>query len=66
MCAWVQARAGEVDAALDSLEKSWPVWNLGRYSLALMPEWEFLRGHPRFDALATVEKDQAATGGGAE
>jgi len=51
-CAWVKAQAGRVDEALDDLERSRPVYNMGPRSLSLMPEWDFLRGNARFQALA--------------
>lgn len=51
-CAWVKAQAGRVDEALDYLERSDRGYNLGPHALALMPQWDFLRGNARFQALA--------------
>ena len=51
-CAWVLAQAGLVDEALDLLEQSRPVYNQGPWALSLMPQWKFMRDHPRFQSLA--------------
>jgi tetratricopeptide (TPR) repeat protein len=48
--AWAYAWAGEKDAALDQLEKlSYPYLSYG--TLKLNPEWDPLRGYPRFEQL---------------
>jgi len=55
MCAWVQASSGDIEAALDQLEILKGVgWNMNPWVLALNPEWDFMRGNPRFDVLAAV------------
>lgn len=54
-CARVQARSGDIEAALDQLEILFDSgWDMNPWLLALNPEWDFMRGHPRFDAMAAI------------
>ncbi len=59
-CAWVTARSGEIDQALDEIE--WFLehgWGFSRWELALSPRWDFLRDNPRFRELATPSGNEA-------
>ena len=59
-CAWVQAKAGRVDDALDTIDASLHhSWRLSRWFLALDPRWDFLRGNPRFRELSTPVEPKA-------
>jgi len=52
-CLIVQARSGDIEGALDQLEILKDIgWDMSPWMFALNPEWDFMRGHPRFDALA--------------
>ena len=51
LCATVKARAGRSEEAIDDIERMLPVYHLHRWDLALSPDWDPLRGHPRFEAL---------------
>ena len=54
-CAWVQAHAGDTEGALDQLEILMEIgWDMNHWFQTLSPEWDFLRGNPRFDALAAM------------
>ena len=52
LCATVKARAGRSEEAIDDIERMLPVYGLHPWDLALSPDWDPLRGHPRFEALA--------------
>ena len=51
LCATVKARAGRSEEAIDDIERMLPLYGLHRWNLALSPDWDPLRGHPRFEAL---------------
>jgi hypothetical protein len=51
-CAMVKAQAGYIEEAIDDIEQMLPVYNVHHWDLALNPDWDPLRGHPRFEALA--------------
>lgn len=54
-CAFSRARLGDVDFALAELERVIDLPNgYSRRMLALDPRWDFLRGNPRFEALARL------------
>ena len=54
LCVRVQARSGDIEGALDRLEILMDIgWDMSHWMLALDPEWDFLRGNPRFDALVS-------------
>jgi tetratricopeptide (TPR) repeat protein len=53
-CAWVNARAGQTGPAMDDLDSLFELgWALSPWTLHYDPDWDFLRGNPRFDAMAT-------------
>jgi len=52
LCATVKARAGRSEEAIDDIERMLPVYHMHQWDLALNPDWDPLRGHPRFEALA--------------
>ena len=52
ICAFARARLGDVEQALDMLERGIDVpGGFMRWELALDPRWDFLRDNPRFQAL---------------
>jgi len=53
-CAKIKGLAGQTDAALDDIEQALELgWGVSPWLLKLDPSWDFLRGNPRFDAMAT-------------
>ena len=55
-CAKFKGLAGRTDAALDDIEQALELgWEVSPWLLKLDPSWDFLRGNPRFDAMATRE-----------
>jgi len=53
-CARIKGLAGQTDAALDDIEQALELgWQVSPRLLQLDPSWDFLRGNPRFDAMAT-------------
>jgi serine/threonine-protein kinase len=55
-CAYAAARAGEQETALDEIERLVDTPSgLSLWELRLDPRWEFLREHPRFEALVSRE-----------
>ncbi len=54
LCARIKGLAGQTDAALDDIEHALALgWGVSPWLLKLDPSWDFLRGNPRFDAMAT-------------
>ncbi len=47
----IVAQAGEVDAALDEIERLLAGPGLSVHTLRLDPRWDTIREHPRFQAL---------------
>jgi serine/threonine-protein kinase len=49
----ILAQAGEVDAALDEIERvlAGPSWHFSVHTLRLDPRWDPIRDDPRFQAL---------------
>ena len=53
-CAKFKGLAGQTDAALDDIEQALELgWEVSPWVLKLDPSWDFLRGNPRFEAMAT-------------
>jgi serine/threonine protein kinase/tetratricopeptide (TPR) repeat protein len=60
-CAWVKAKAGEIEEALAEIELFLDQgYDFTRWQLALDPRWDFLRGDPRFRELSTPKPAEAA------
>jgi TolB-like protein len=56
-CAWIAAKAGATDEALDLYEAVVAAgWGISDFYLEMNPEWDFIRAEPRFQALVETAR----------